>query len=275
MAPAAPSYALGHSEAELERLIQQSRFFGELTEELFQRAGILPGMRVLDIGCGPGDVSFLAARVVGPSGSVLGVDRSADAIRLARERAAGAGLTNVTFAEGSLDELDVGGEFDALVGRLVLLYLADPAATLRRLRRHLKAGALVVMHEMIMSTAVALPAYPLFENVGWWVLESFRRSGADTEMGAKLLTTFVDAGLPAPQMVMRNRIDGGPGAPTYAALAHLIRSLLPAIERYGVATADEIRIDTLADRLREETVRGRGVVIAPALVGAWAVEPGG
>src|SRR6266571_1409689 len=73
-------YALGHATGEIERLIEQGRFFGDLTERLFRDAGMRPAMRVLDIGCGMGDVSFLAASLVGPEGAVTGVDRSPEAI---------------------------------------------------------------------------------------------------------------------------------------------------------------------------------------------------
>src|SRR5262249_58943519 len=81
-------YVLGHSETELRRLAMQSAFWGELTGEIFRRAGIGAGMHVLDIGCGAGDVAFLAARLVGPWGRVLGIDRSEDAVRRASARAA-------------------------------------------------------------------------------------------------------------------------------------------------------------------------------------------
>ena len=83
----AAEYALGYSEREKERLIIQSRLYGELTERLFRMAGIQPGMSVLDVGCGVGDVSLLAATIVGPAGSVLGVDRAADSIDTAQGRA--------------------------------------------------------------------------------------------------------------------------------------------------------------------------------------------
>jgi SAM-dependent methyltransferase len=83
-----PRYILGHDRDELDRLIDQARFFGDLTEEVLRRAGVGPGMRVLDLGCGTGDVSFLAARLVGPTGAVLGVDRSPEAVAVAERRAA-------------------------------------------------------------------------------------------------------------------------------------------------------------------------------------------
>jgi SAM-dependent methyltransferase len=78
-----PRYILGHDRDELDRLIDQARFFGDLTEEVLRRAGMEPGMRVLDVGCGTGDVLFLATRLVGPTGAVLGVDRSAAAVAVA------------------------------------------------------------------------------------------------------------------------------------------------------------------------------------------------
>jgi 2-polyprenyl-3-methyl-5-hydroxy-6-metoxy-1,4-benzoquinol methylase len=121
-------YILGHDGDELDRLIDQARFFGDLTDEVLGRAGIGPGMRVLDIGCGTGDVSFLAARRVGPTGMVLGIDRAPEAVELAQRRARQAGLTNVSFAVHDLSDLTLTAPVDALIGRLVLMYLGDPAA---------------------------------------------------------------------------------------------------------------------------------------------------
>lgn len=86
-------YSLGHSDAELQRLIWQGDVLRPYTERLLRLAAIKPGMRVLDVGCGAGDVTMLLARIVGPSGSVTGVDRSAQPLALAEHRAAAAGLS--------------------------------------------------------------------------------------------------------------------------------------------------------------------------------------
>jgi SAM-dependent methyltransferase len=266
-------YALGHSDAELERLVYQSRFFGELTEEVFHAGGLGPGMRVLDIGCGAGDVSFLAAGVVGTAGSVLGVDRSPEAVSLARQRAATAHLANVSFEQGDLTGLTFDHPFDALVGRLVLLYQPDPAATLAVLRRHLRSGGLIIMQEMDMSTGRSVPLLALAERCVEWIRETFRRSGSELDMGSRLLTTFVRAGLPAPRMLLRARIEAGPDSLGYAYLAQLVRSLLPMMEQYGVTTPELVQPDTLETRLRDEAVREGGVIVFPSLIGAWAVEP--
>src|SRR5215470_6603396 len=94
------SYALGHSKEELERLGRQAQAFEPFTRQLFQQAGIATGMRVLDVGSGSGDVAFLAADLVGPSGEVVGADRERKAVDWANARAHSQGMTNVNFLQG-------------------------------------------------------------------------------------------------------------------------------------------------------------------------------
>jgi ubiquinone/menaquinone biosynthesis C-methylase UbiE len=80
-------YILGHSQEEIRRLMLQATIMRPFTERLMRNAEIGPGMRVLDLGCGAGDVSMLAAELVGPSGSVVGIDRNPEVIDLASARA--------------------------------------------------------------------------------------------------------------------------------------------------------------------------------------------
>ena len=263
-------YVLGHGSEEHRRLILQSRFVGELTEIVFARAGLAQGMHVLDVGCGAGDVSLLAAAFVGSGGSVLGIDQSPDSVALARERAKAAGLDNVRFEVGQLEELRQDGPFDALVGRLVLLYLKEPAAVLRRLADLVRPGGLVVFQEMEMTTARAVPDVPLFTQCGRWIVEAFARAGVETSMGSRLYSIFQHAGLPEPQMISGGRVEGNPRSAIFEWIAQTVRSLLPMIEKTGVATKDEVGIDTLADRLRAATIEKSAVVHSPIFVGAWA-----
>jgi cyclopropane fatty-acyl-phospholipid synthase-like methyltransferase len=77
-------YPLGYSEREARRLADQGALLEELTADVLRRAGLQQGMRVLDLGCGVGDVSFLAARMVGTGGAVLGVDQASSSVDTAR-----------------------------------------------------------------------------------------------------------------------------------------------------------------------------------------------
>src|SRR5215813_13904580 len=154
--PAAPAvntrrYALGYSESEFRRLEFQGDLFRDFTEDVLRRAGLAPGMRVLDIGCGVGDVSLLAADLVGPSGAVLGVDRSADSVAIAERRAIWAVKNGwVRFQTSELDDFESTAPFDAVIGRLVLMYQHDPAALVRRLAGLVRPGGIVAFHEMAM-----------------------------------------------------------------------------------------------------------------------------
>lgn len=263
-------YVLGHGSDEHRRLMLQSRFVGDLTEWLFARAGLAKGMSVLDVGCGAGDVSFLAAAFVGSGGSVLGVDQSPDSVALASERAKSAGLTNVRFEVGVLDNLQQSGPFDALVGRLILLYLKDPAAVLKKLAELVRPGGLIVFQEMEMATARSAPDVPLFARCGGWIVEAFKRAGVETSMGSRLYSIYKQAGLADPQMFSAGRVEGSPESQIYEWLAQTIRSLLPMIEKMGVATREDVDIDTLADRLRAEVTAKAAVAHSPIFVGAWA-----
>lgn len=262
-------YVLGHSETELRRLARQSAFWGELTGDIFRRAGIGPGMHVLDIGSGAGDVALLAARLVGPSGSVRGIDRSPDAVKHASERAATEGLGWCHFAVADADAFETDQRFDAIGGRLVLMYFNDPARTLRSLARHLRPGGVVVFHELVLNSVLVVPPLPLASQAMGWLIAAFEGAGAQPDMGLKLDATFRAAGLP-PQLYAAGRLVTGTETAGCDVLASVLRTLLPVIMKLGIATAVEVDIDTLADRLREATIAANACWLSPVLVGAWA-----
>jgi cyclopropane fatty-acyl-phospholipid synthase-like methyltransferase len=114
-------YALGYTNSEHERLIRQAARIASCTERLFREAGIGPGQRVLDLGSSVGDVSMLLARIVGPSGEVVGIERDASSIARANARVAEAGLRNISFTEADVNQIDSDQPFDAAVGRFILI----------------------------------------------------------------------------------------------------------------------------------------------------------
>ena len=262
-------YVLGHSVEELNRLIDQARLFGELTEDVFVRAGIGPGMRVLDVGCGAGDVSFLLARIVGPSGAVVGVDRSKDAVAMANARARAMGLAQVSFSQGELEDISLDQTLDAAVGRFVLMYSSEPSIALRRVAANVRAGGIVAFQEMNVAEAKSFPQVDLFEQSMRLIVETLDREKVKTLMGLRLYRTFVEAGLPPPQMIMGARVEGNSDSLGYHIIAQVVKSLLPVMEKLGIANEKEIQIETLAQRLRDEVLSRGAVIILPPLVGAW------
>jgi ubiquinone/menaquinone biosynthesis C-methylase UbiE len=259
------SYALGHAEDELGRIINVARYLGDLTEHVLRLAGLDRGMRVLDVGCGPGDVVFLAARLVGPQGTVIGVDRSPEAIELAQQRAAAVGLTNVHFVTQDLSdaELVVDEPVDALIGRLVLQYFADPAQVVRRLASLVKPGGLVAFQEADMKDGVySEPVCPVYETAIQRITQTFTRIGAEARTGSRLA-----------QMILHARVERGSDSPIYHLVAQMTRVMLPLMQRTGVATAEEVGVETLAERMREEAVALDATLVNPPWIGAWTRTP--
>lgn len=264
-----PAYWLGREDAETQRLIQQSRFINPFTEHVLRMAGISEGMKVLDVGSGPGDVALIAAKLVGSRGRVIGVDVNRDGLELARARATAAGLANVEFINGDCRTVAVGGGFDAVIGRLVLTYVSDPTETLRSLVKRLQPGGVVAFQEYMPVSVTTYPEMPLWRQTNDWARAAAAHAGVDLNVGYKLHQHFVDAGLPAPRMQENAHMGGGPDWDGYRYLAATLKSMLPIILASGAATAEEVDIDTMAERLRQETVAYRGVVSTPHLVSAW------
>ena len=269
------TYTMGRSQEETERLIQRSRLYEDITGRLLRDAGLFTGMKVLDIGSGAGDVAFAAAELVGSEGAVLGVDMNPEILETARTRAQAAGLTNVQFVAGDVQTLDLPNDFDALIGRLVLLYLPDPVATLKQLATRLRPGGIIAFQDIEFSvySSIARPETPIMNQLAEWGVEVFRRSGAHVEMGLDLYGTFVDAGLPEPALRYAAPMGGPEAWIGYQFMEDAFRSILPLLERFGIATAEEVDLDTLAQRLRAEVVASKRPLMLPPHITAWAQLP--
>lgn len=269
----ARAYLLGHTDEELARLERQAAMFAEPTAEVLRRAGLAPGMSVLDVGCGVGDVTLAAAAIVGPSGTVLGVDRSAQALATARGRAASAGVGHAAFAEADLDGYDPGRSFDAVIGRFILMHLADPAATISRMLRHVRPGGIVAFIEMDTGSALTEPRFESFEHYLGLISQLYEKAGIETRMGSKLYGAFRAAGLAA-ELLGSCRVEAGHDTVAYDYLADSLRSLLPSLEHFGIARAADVGIDGIAARMRAEGIAGGYCFVFPRVIGAWAVRPG-
>lgn len=240
-----------------------------LTRSFLQGAGITSGMTVLDVFSGAGDVAFLIADIVGEDGFVLGFDPSPHTVEYARQSAAFRGFTNVEFVAAEVEHLPFDSEFDAVVGRSVLMYRRDPADDVRKLARCLRPGGIFAFQELDCLAAKTVPPSPMVDQIYKWLLDTFERAGIETEMGPKLYTVFESAGLASPQM----RVDGfigGAQSISPELIADVARILMPHIEGLGIASSRLVELDTLEERMRAELARTGGVLSTPLLIGAWS-----
>jgi SAM-dependent methyltransferase len=262
------AYVLGHTSYEIERLARQARLVDPITRRFFRAAGIAEGMRVLDVGSGAGHTALLLADLVGPGGEVVGADLSAVAVEAATQRVAAAGVTNVSFQHGDPARMAL-GEFDAVAGRYVLMFIPDPAAALAGLRNHLGAGGLMVFHEPDWDGARSSPPVPEYLQVCDWVRQVLLHSGADDRMGTRLAAAFQAAGLNVPELRYEALIAAGRAAPdTVRLVTELATTLRPDIERLGLLRPEDPDFADLAERI-EADLGPAGTVVGRAEVGAW------
>jgi ubiquinone/menaquinone biosynthesis C-methylase UbiE len=263
-------YVLGHSQDEIGRLIDQAAIIRPTTERLLRSAGIERGMRVLDLGCGAGDVSMLAGKLVGPSGSVLGIDPNADILFVARARAQADGLLHVNFTEGSVGTFSDPRPFDLVVARYVLPYQVDPVGFLRAAAGFATPGGILALHEFIVDRPLpSRPHVALWQQAADWLLTTFRGALPSWDAAGRLIEHFSSAGLPQPALFSETPVGGGVDAPHYAWLAGIVRTLLPRMIETGVVIAETVAIDTLESRVRSAVVEARSQVWGTAQVCAW------
>jgi ubiquinone/menaquinone biosynthesis C-methylase UbiE len=254
-------YAFGPGRAEYERLIEQAEIFRPLTERMLRSAGIRAGMHVLDIGCGAGDVSFLVSALVGPEGSVTGVDVDGDAIALAGQRRAAHGITNVSFRQADARSPDPGRLFDAAVGRFVLMFMHDPTEALRLFAERVRpAGILAFCEQAASVTATSAGQQPVLAALLALFTSAFERSGARPDIGTELYSRMRDAGLqPDPRPLAEFVLYPARDTVAYRRWALFARSMLPRIVEYGLGAEEEIRRSVEHD-LREELLAATGLV---------------
>jgi 2-polyprenyl-3-methyl-5-hydroxy-6-metoxy-1,4-benzoquinol methylase len=268
----ATQYALGNTDAEHERLTQQAAQFDPLTERLFRAAGVGPGQRVVELGSGAGDVAMLVARIVGPSGEVVGVERNQDSIAYATARVAKAGLNNVRFTQSDVGQIKEDKPFDAAVGRFILQFLPDPAAVLRSLTRLVRPGGGMAFHEVYLDLSLSVASHLTLTFAARSLAEeTIRRSGSNTSIGISLREVFHNAGLPAPSM----HLDMPLSNERDFAIEQVARleSLRPRFDASDPRLAILGDFKTLAQRLIDEIAAANAPVPWLATVSAWARIP--
>ncbi len=157
------TYVMGATEHERRRLLLQGSILNSLTDRFLRQAGLSAGMRVLDLGCGIGDVTLMAARIVGPGGSVTGLDPDSVALDTARERSHEENLFQVKFEQATFEGYSTDRPYDAIVGRHVLIHSADPLGWIRKIASLLRSAGIAAFQEYDLSYFPPIePELPLF-----------------------------------------------------------------------------------------------------------------
>lgn len=270
--PVGSEYVLGYAAAEQDRLLRQAVLLAPMTERFLREAGIGAAQRVLDVGSGMGDVAHIVGRLVGPTGSVVGVEQDGPSVARACARIDAAGLGSVSFVQADAHALVHEETFDAVVGRFVLNHSRDVTASLRALSRLVRPGGVVAFQEVAFSPALAVASrVPLWRAVLTVIERTLHGSGLDPDLGLSLHRVFQQAGLPAPHLHLE--IPFAPDDSVIRLQVDLVRTLRGVAERCGVSLAALGDLNTLVERVRAEALRTCAPIGFAGVVSVWSTVP--
>ncbi len=230
-------YVLGTNDAELVRLGLQHRLWSREAFDLWERAGIGPGARVLDVGCGPGHATFDLAQLVTHTGRVVAVDESDRFIRYLTAQAEVRGVINVEASVQDVQALQVPERsVDFAYARWLLCFTPRPDDVVAGVARALKPGGRFLVQDYTHWQALFLsPPGEAFHEVVRATDRAWRESGGDSEIGRRLPAIFEKNGLRVESIRPLQRI-ARPGEPLWQWPTSFFANWVPALVARGLLT---------------------------------------
>jgi 2-polyprenyl-3-methyl-5-hydroxy-6-metoxy-1,4-benzoquinol methylase len=194
-------YILATGGTDVKRLRLLHEVYGPGTEALLHRLGLRDGQRVVEIGCGSGNIACWVAQQIAPSGSVMAIDVASDQIEQARLQAQSRNLRNIEFqvADAYSPRLPE-GSFDLVYCRLVLSHLTEPAAALAAMRSLARPGGRVVCEEIDLGCWLCDPPANAMNRFFALNAALGKRRGENFFLGASLHRLFHEVGFARPEV---------------------------------------------------------------------------
>jgi SAM-dependent methyltransferase len=247
------------------RLRLLGRVLRPTTVALLNRVGLRSGMNCLDVGCGGGDATLEIARIVGPTGRVVGWDIDEIKLELARNEARTAELTNVEFQRVDIRQTEVQTKFEFAYSRFLLTHLPDVPDIIETMRLMLRPGGTLVLEDIDFRGHFCHPESPVVDRYVELYSQAVAQRGGDPNIGPRLPRLLLDAGF----------VDVDLHVIQPAALEGDIKMLNPvtlesiaeAVISGGLASANEVQ--QIAEELFDLARNPRVVVSMPRIIQTW------
>lgn len=211
---------------------------------------IAKGMHVLDVGCGMGDLTFLASQLTGQEGQVTGIDMSDMMLDMAEKRKEEKSCGQVSFRKMNLENVsELPEKYDAIIGRRILMYLPQPEKVIEDLKKILAPGGIMIFQESDAMGTVFNHEMPLQEKVQDWIWETVKKENGNIHIGSEMYGMFKDANMEVLEYVSENILQT---ADSESDLAWVAKMMKERITKYGIVTESEMGLETLEERLKEE-----------------------
>jgi len=258
-------YAIRGGKEGKKRLDVLAQVLLPTTAQLLDRAGLIRGMKCLDVGCGGGHVAMLIAGIVGPDGTVVATDTDEVILALAREEAEATNVTNVKF-----QQLDAGAclwheEFDLAYARFLLSHLNEPENCIAALVDACVPGGTIVIEDTDFAGSFSYPTCTAYERYKELYQGLLRRRGSDADIGPKLPAMLRNIGVHEVQLnVIQPAQTHGQGK----LMAPLTMSRISdALIAEGLAAQDEIQ-QILTD-LNQIAADSETLISLPRIFQVW------
>jgi SAM-dependent methyltransferase len=243
------TYYAADTDETLGRLIRASDLIAPDVRDAFHRTDIQPGDRIIEVGCGPLGALRELSDLVGPQGTVVGVDLDQRSLQRARAILDQAGRENVRLVHADInadapDELRRLGPFDAAYSRFFLMHQADPVATLRRVAALLRPGGYIVAHEPVLDTPLprSEPDVPEIEQVWRWIRNAGLRRGSSQDVARHFHTVCRQAGLREASQRLFGAVVSRDARYWIKICQDTLLAGRPALLQYDIASEEEIHV---------------------------------
>lgn len=227
----------------------------DITKKLIENVEISQNMKILDLGCGNGDVSFLISKYIGNNGIVVGIDSNKNVISNAINKSKEFGLSNTNFILGDLTEdfqIEY-SDFDVVIVRRVLMYLSNPIKTITNAIRYLKPNGIFLVQENDVSlTPINLEFMPEHKKIIEYIRKTLEKENVNFKIGFDLNSILTSCGLSVEKIWAEAVLSTPEQHTPWAFLAKVMKERM--LMHNVISNESELDLENLSDKLYKERI---------------------